>query len=219
MLLTPPSETKTLCDASTQHSADSPKAVEWFSVDDSRHSDLLQQWSRLSWQTIRKSMDSYNPVVYHECCFSFSRRGFAKKAGHCEMQSVSVLKMPSLKALQGPDELYKWLLEKIKLHQRLGRRPVFPAINRYHTEVEDESEDTEKQIEHLGKRCDRLERELAELQQENHKLRSDNTRLLESSQSWCQRYQESLEWTDTHKHMQKSPDKTKWKDESEFISN
>jgi len=164
-------------------------------------------------------MDSYNPVVYHECCFSFSRRGFAKKAGHCEMQSVSVLKMPSLKALQGPDELYKWLLEKIKLHQRLGRRPVFPAINRYHTEVEDESEDTEKQIEHLGKRCDRLERELAELQQENHKLRSDNTRLLESSQSWCQRYQESLEWTDTHKHMQKSPDKTKWKDESEFISN
>ena len=211
MLTTPPSETKTLCDASTQLSQTTNTEVEWFCLENPRHTELLREWSRFCWTTIRKSMESYNPVVYHECCFCFSRRGFAKKAGHCEMQSVSVLKMPSLKLLHGPEELYRWLLDRIKLHHRLGRRPVFPAINRYHTAVEDESEDTEKQIEHLGKRCDQLE-------QENRRLRSDNARLLESSQVWCQRYQESMEWVQSTKQEPKTPDKTRWKEE-QFLSN
>ena len=180
MLKTPLSETKTLCDVSTQLSQTPYCEVENFSIDDPRHAEQLREWCRLCWSTIKKSMESYNPAIYHECCFCFSRRGFAKKAGHCEMQSVSVLKMPSLKALQGPEELYKWLLDRIKLQHRLGRKPIFPAINRYHTELEDDSEDTEKQIEHLGKRCDQLETE-------NRRLRSENARLLESSQSWCQR--------------------------------
>jgi regulator of replication initiation timing len=219
MLNTPPSETKTLCDASTQHSQTAPGEVECFCLDNPRHSELLREWCRLCWSTIKKSMESYNPAVYHECCFCFSRRGFAKKAGHCEMQSVSVLKMPSLKALQGPEDLYKWVLDRIKLHHRLGRRPVFPALNRYHTDVEDESEDTEKQIEHLGKRCDQLELEVKELQTENRRLRSDNSRLLESSQSWCQRYQESLEWVEKPKVGRATPEQDKWVDSSPLFSN
>lgn len=213
MLTTPPSETKALCDASTQHSDSPAPEVEYYRVDDPRHSELLREWSRLSWTTIRKSIDSYNPVVYHECCFSFSRRGFAKKAGHCEIQSASVLKMPALKAIQGPDELYKWLLDRIKLHQRVGRKPVFPAINRYHADMEDESEDTEKQIEHLGKRCDDLQRELVQLHSENKRLRVDNSRLLESSQSWCQRYHERAET------VQDTPEKHKWVETGPFFAN
>ena len=197
MLTSPPSETKALCDASTQHSDSPAPEVEYFRLDDPRHFELLREWSRLSWTTIRKSIDSYNPVIYHECCFSFSRRGFAKKAGHCEIQSASVLKMPSLKAIQGHEDLFKWLLDRMKLYQRLGRKPVFPAINRYHADLEDESEDTEKQIEHLGKRCDDLQRELVTLQSENKRLRVDNGRLLESSQSWCQRYHERAETVQT----------------------
>jgi len=219
MLSTPPSETKTLCDASTQRSLTSGTEVEYFCLDDPRHFDLLREWSKLSWTTIRKSIDSYNPVIYHECCFSFSRRGFAKKAGHCDMQSASVLKMPSLKALQGHEELYKWLLDRIKLHHRLGRRPVFPALNRFHTDIEDQSEDIEKQIEHLGKRCDDLQREMQNLEIENKRLKSDNTRLLESSQSWCHKYQQSLDWLDKPKTEHASPDKQKWIDTSPLFSN
>jgi hypothetical protein len=212
MLSSPLSNTKTLCDVSTQLSQAPPNEVDHFCVEDPRHCELLREWSKSYWSTIKNSMNSYNPVTYHECCFCFSRRGFAKKAGHCEMQSVSVLKMPSLKALQGPDELYKWLLDRIKLQHRLGRKPIFPAINRYHVEVEDESEDVEKQIEHLGKRCDQLENE-------NRRLRSENAKLLESSQAWCLRYQESLEWVHVHKDEHKTPEKTRWREEGQFLSN
>ena len=219
MLTSPPTETKTLCDVSTQHSQTASTEVEWFCLDDPRHSDLLREWSRLTWPNIRKSMDSYNPVIYHECCFCFSRRAFAKKAGHCDMQSVSVFKMPSLKSIQGPDEFSKWLLDRIKMHHRMGRRPVFPAINRYHANLEDESEDGDKQIEHLGKRCEQLEREVEELFSQNKQLRTDNTRLLESTQSWCQRYQETLEWAQAHRQEPKTPEKTRWREDSHLLSN
>lgn len=219
MLTEPASASKTLCDAATQRSVSPEPDLQDFNLCDLHHLELLREWSRVNWPTIKKSIESYNPVIYHECCFCFSRRGFSKKSGHSDLQSASILRMPSLKTVSSPEELYKWLLDKLKYHHKLGRRLVFPAINRYHCELESPHDELERQIELLSKRCESQSKQLEDLHQENVRLRSDNQRLLESSQSWCTMYYQSQELLDKNKIEPPSPVKARWGEEGGFFTN
>src|SRR5690348_13652326 len=86
-----------------------------FDFNNNAHYQELKTWCRIHWSnTIKKSMDNFNPAIFHDCCFSFSRRAFAKSAGHPVLESVSVMKMPTLKSLSSADEFYKWVVDRMK---------------------------------------------------------------------------------------------------------
>src|SRR3990167_5572424 len=102
----------------------------------------LKEWCTYHWYgTIKKSIDSMNPVVYHDCCFSFSRRHFSKRANHKPLESASVLRIPSFKNLHTDDDFYKWIIDKIKVHEKIGRRAVFPSINKHHIDDPTQAEE------------------------------------------------------------------------------
>ena len=51
----------------------------------------LKMWCRVHWhKTVKKGLQSFKKVTYHDCCFTFCRRGSSKKAGHPELESASV---------------------------------------------------------------------------------------------------------------------------------
>ena len=162
-----------------------------FNLHNSHHQALLREWCQQAWYgTIKKSIDSGNPVIYHECCFCFSRRAFSKKANHHSLQSSSVQKIPSFKSVESPEELLRWLLDKIRSHQKLGRRTIFPGINRYHCEDDQEDEEGELDTTMLAKRCEKLDEDLQIATKSLHQLQKDNERLLSSSKAWFHKYQE-----------------------------
>ena len=164
-----------------------------FNLHNTHHQALLREWCHDAWfGTIKKSIDSGNPVVYHECCFCFSRRAFSKKANHNAVQSSSVQRIPSFKSVESPEELMRWLLDKLRTQQKLGRRTVFPSINRYHTEEDSQAEDTDQEISCLTKRVQRLDQDLVQAHQTITQLQRDNQCLLKSSRSWFAKYQELL---------------------------
>jgi hypothetical protein len=167
----------------------------------------LKEWCTYHWYgTIKKSMESMNPAVYHDCCFSFSRRHFSKRSNHKPLESASVLRIPSFKALQTHDDFYEWVMGKIKMHERLGRKPIFPSINRHHTE--DQCEETEEEeMAILAKRCQLLGDELCTAHGAIEKLTKDNKRLLESSLSWYSKYYESIERGDQTDFLYQTPQK------------
>ena len=71
-----------------------------FDLDDPEDDTRLKQWCRVHWSaTIKKSMDSYNSVTYHDCCFSFSRRGYTRRWDHPELESTPISKIPTLKSV------------------------------------------------------------------------------------------------------------------------
>lgn len=161
-----------------------------FDLDSSRDLANLKEWAKTHWySTIKKSMDSCNPAVYHECCFCFSRRTFCKRSGHRELESASVLRIPSLRSVKTPEDFFKWLLDKIKTHERLGRKTIYPAINKLHVEEEEpEEEECYRQTSMLAKRCAILQEENNGARNTIEQLVRDNSRLRESSRSWYERY-------------------------------
>ena len=163
-----------------------------FDLSSDRDSLELVAWARLHWgSTIKKSIENQNPAVYHDCCFSFSRRGFSRKAGHPRLQSYSIHKLPSLKEVRTAEEFTMWLRSRMKEHQDLGRQPVFPSINCYHIDtVEMDEEDLE--TEYLAKRCSELLKEKDEAMKRVQALLQDNQRLHASTKTWMLRYHESL---------------------------
>ena len=167
-----------------------------FNHKSSHHRKELLCWCQANWDsTFKKSLQSSNPLFYHDCCSSFSRRGFAKLAGHPPLQSSSVLRIPTFKNVKSADQLYQWLINMFVINSNRGQRSYFPTINRYHVEEdiqEVELDDEEpiflkKRVENL---CDNIQniftKRIAELEQVNQKL-------LCSSKSWCQKYQELLD--------------------------
>jgi len=115
-----------------QRSASEQKGFDMDSLEDDMK---LKQWCKVHWQaSFRKSLDSYNPLTYHDCCFSFSRRGYSRKYDHPEAYSFSVLKVASLRKLTSEEELHSWIRNKMQEHIKEGRTPVFPTINSPHQE-------------------------------------------------------------------------------------
>ena len=153
----------------------------------------LKNWCKFHWkETFSKGIASCNAPTYHDCCLCFCKKHYGGKTSHPPLQSASVLKIPSLKKVTSPEELYTWLRSRLLEHQRLGRRPLFPSINALHIEHDTEEEGTEgfDSSELLKKRCF----DLLELQKSSEekikRLTEDNQRLLASSKSWCLKYQD-----------------------------
>ena len=166
-----------------------------FSLASREDAQELKNWCRFHWaDTLSKAMRNCNSPIYHDCCLSFSKKGFAKKSGHPELQSASVLKIPSLRSASSPEDMYEWVRERMLIHHRLGKTPVFPTINTVHISSQEDETDTEEeeQREYLGKRCQELAHQQREALEKITQLAEDNKKLQASSKSWCLKYQELL---------------------------
>ena len=175
---------------STQTTQTLPRPFDLNSEDDAKE---LKNWCRLHWMyTLSKGIRSYNAPTYHDCCMSFSRKGFVKKISHPPLQSASVLKIPSLRKTSSPEDLYDWLRERLEIHQRLGKKLYFPSINMSHFTSDEEIEEDTEPEELLCKRYSELAEEKKKVEEQIEKLKEDNKKLLCSSKNWYIKYQELL---------------------------
>lgn len=173
------------------------------------HKKALQNWCTLHWsKTIKKSISSFNSLTYHDCCGSFSKRGFTGRNHHPPHDSCTVMKIPSFKAIKNPEEFYQWMLLRLQSHKRMGRRPLFPAINRNHPDVTRSAlNQLEQENELLAKRVDEMGKKHSETLECVKQLKLDNERLQASSKNWCWKYQELL---DRHRTEEDRPDRSSW---------
>jgi hypothetical protein len=167
-----------------------------FDLDNPSHDLKLKQWCKVHWPaTIKKNLDNYNPVTYHDCCFCFSRRGFTKRWDHPEIESTPITKIPTLKEVNSEEEFHNWLRNKMQERQKAGKTLVFPSVNSTHLEPPSEREDlfsSPKATEFLRKRCLELSHEKMEVMSQVDKLKAENSRLHASSKSWFDKYQEAI---------------------------
>jgi hypothetical protein len=167
-----------------------------FDLDNLAHDERLKQWCKIHWSaTIKKSLDNYNPAIYHDCCFCFSRRGCSKRWDHPVEDSQSISKIPTLKQVTSEEELHSWLRNKMQDRQKTGETLVFPTINSPHLQAPRAREDflsPPKATEFLRKRCIELSQEKSEVLSLVDKLKADNARLHSSSKSWFDKYQEAI---------------------------
>ena len=171
---------------------------EYINPFDQAHLDWLKAWCRAHWLPLfRRSLVYGNKLSYHVCCNSFSRRCFLKMAGHPPLLSMSILHIPALRNASSYMHLYSWLLEVITESTRLGQKMLFPSLNRYHIERDEEVDKVNniKQEEEcmLAKRNIELENELHITKKQVQDLKKDNEKLMQSSKSWYKKYEELLE--------------------------
>lgn len=167
-----------------------------FDLDDPSHDAKLRLWCRVHWSaTIKKSMDSYNSLTFHDCCFSFSRRGYTKRWDHPILESFPISKIPTLKLVSSEEELHSWLRNRMQERAKAGKTMVFPSVNTRHLLPPDQR-DTDLspcQTEFLRKRLVELSQEKQEVLSQIDKLKNDNARLHASSKSWFDKYQEAIQ--------------------------
>ena len=127
-------------------------------------SDLksLDEWCSLNWNMcLRRCIEGSGYMFFHECCFSFSRRGFHKRSGHAEEMTVSIHKMRDLKRCLDERDFIEWIKTKIKKRIEQGKIIFFPTINCLHTEVLNQMELKEmSNSQLLGKRFRELEEQV-----------------------------------------------------------
>ena len=153
---------------------------------------ILLRWCEEHWlTTFRKSMQSSNPLFYHDCCSAFSRRAFSKLAGHPPLQSSPVHRIPSFKEVCSSTDLYQWLLGKLSENHRRGQKVFFPAINRVHYDLQEEGlEDVEDEVQTLHKRLEQVGAVENKLTSQINSLKDDNEKLFNSTKAWYLKYQE-----------------------------
>jgi hypothetical protein len=161
------------------------------------HQAWLRGWCRAHWlSTFKRSLVYGNKLVYHCCCNSFSRRSFSKAAGHPAIMSLNVLQIPGLRNAVNQDDLYHWLLDILVESTRHGQRVLFPSLNRTHIDRAEQEEETgcdKEEYGMLAKRSAELERELEKTAKMVQELKKDNERLLKSTNSWHQKYEQLLD--------------------------
>lgn len=97
---------------------------------------VLKEWCCVYWEgVLSKAINTGSTVFYHDCCLSFSRKGFTKKSGHPAEMSVSVHRLPELKKCKGHEDFFVWIEEKLSLRRTLGLPLFFPTINCCHTNL------------------------------------------------------------------------------------
>jgi hypothetical protein len=158
------------------------------------HLESLKAWCRAHWlSTFKRSLMYGNKLTFHCCCTSFSRRSFVKGAGHPKLQSIGVLQIPALRDATSHTDLYNWLVEVIVETKKMGQRVLFPAVNRHHEEIEEDEWSHQGDSDVLAKRNLELEEELTKTRRQLVELRKDNDRLLQSSKSWYDKYEQLLD--------------------------
>ena len=173
-----------------------------FNPRDFKHKELLNQWCQEMWpSTFRKSMQSGNAMHYHGCCTSFSRRAFCKLAGHPELQTCRLSKMPSFRDVCSATDLYHWLLGMLIDDSKRGLTVYFPAINRLHFDTADnENNEPDDEMDSLAKRVEHLTENEKKLTQQVQQLKTENEKLLLATKTWYVKYQDLIERTDNHQN-------------------
>lgn len=173
------------------------------------HLQRLKYWCDIHWPAvIQNSLANSNIIFYHSCCNSFSKRSYSKRTNHPEYLSVSINRMATFKQMKGPEGLYQWLVMVAKSNASLGHRTLFPTINKRYCECFDgrpAAHPDPRRQHFLDKRNRELEEELKEAKLVACRLQVENTILLNSSKSWCTKYQELLEQREIQEEMFATP--------------
>ena len=171
-----------------------------FNPKDCKQKERLQLWCHEVWlPTFVRSLQSGNAMFFHSCCYGFSRRAFCRLAGHPELQTCRLSKMPSFRDVSSAMDLYHWLLGLLTEDTKRGLTVYFPAINRVHYEAGDHDEfERADDLESLRKRVEQLTVQEKKLAEHVKVLKTENEKLLLSSKTWYLKYQDMLERTDHH---------------------
>lgn len=204
MKTTKDQQTQTYLSLQTTYLADStteePDQPALFDPSSLQHKAKLYDWCRTHWPIFCRSLCHQNAVYYHECCNCFSRRHFSKVAGHRSLQTSSLATITSFKEVRTADDFFRWLLKMLTYNTKKGQQCMFPAINRYHQEVEVKpvkQEVEEEETTMLKKRVIDLNQQLLALKEDTLKTQKENQRLLDSTRLWYQKYQDLLEYEKT----------------------
>jgi len=93
----------------------------------------LMAWCEAQWlPTFVLPFRSYNPPVFHSCCISFSRRGFALSAGHPAALSHSCRHIGQLFKGTSHYNLFDFILSHLQIRQAESSIILFPTVNSYH---------------------------------------------------------------------------------------
>lgn len=154
------------------------------------HIKELKAWCKFNFiHIVTKALQNSNSTIFHDCCLSFCKRGCLKRLSHPPLQSVSILRIPSLRNATCPEELFEWLKARMIQHCHLGQPIYFPSINIAHFSSQ---QDSLESAEFLGKRVERLTEELLKTELEVGKMKDENSRLLNSTKLWHDKYQQLL---------------------------
>lgn len=166
-----------------------------FDSTDARHRQNLMEWCRVQWPSLfSKSALHHNSLFWHDCCSSISKRRFMESAGHPAEQTHSIFKLATFKGIKGPEELYQWMLERLKQAKTRGFKAYMPAVNRLHIDPEAaETVGNQNLVAELRCQLETASSSLAEQRLKIDKLESENQLLVKSSRTWCQLYHGLLE--------------------------
>lgn len=183
--------------ASARDSAETlqSKKPQRFHPSDKNHRQRLLEWCKAVWvPDFKLAILSGNPPYYHDCCCAFSRRTYAKKAGHQSLQTCIVTQIPSFKEVSNHDDFYKWLLKLLQSNLKRGDRCLFPRLNTEHNDEDTLSElEALETIGDLKKRLQETTVSLVKQQETIQHLKKENDQLLHASKNWFIKYQEIQE--------------------------
>ena len=110
-------------------------------LDDPTDRAILKNWCNKHWDSlIKRAIDSQDPLYFHECCFSFSKRGFTDRHSHPNDSTFSILRMYDIKQCRSPEDLQLWIAEKLETRAKRALPTFFPCLNSPHmssTEMQD----------------------------------------------------------------------------------
>lgn len=169
-----------------------------FDPDNKRHRQKLLLWCEECWsKDFKTAIQAGNSPIYHDCCTCFTRRAFCRTAGHPDLQSSAVSKIPAFKEMEKPEDLYRWLLKTLQANKRRGDRCLFPRFNVQHQDDDGvDNLDSDSTITELRNTITDLRKRAHVLEDKVKKLTLENNQLLHASKTWYQRYQEVTENSD-----------------------
>lgn len=151
-----------------------------------------------------------NSLYYHTCCNSFSRRTFCATAGHPAACTTNIRKLPGYREVDSATALFVLILDKVNAANREGKMMLFPTINRRHYQSpteDDEAAHLHEENAVLAKRCKDLEKELGGLKTRLQDYQINHKCLLESSKTWCMKYQLLLDQQEGREELLATPKK------------
>ena len=165
-----------------------------FDMENEDHHYKLKKWCLQHMvTTIIKGAKGFNKVSYHDCCFCFTKRRFTPISKHPETETQSITKIPTLKDLTAPIQLYDWIISRMQAHKKDGRKIYFPTVNTIHREDKSETIKSMKhELEMVGKRNEDLQRKNYETLIELEKIKRDNKKLHASTQDWYTKYNNAM---------------------------
>ena len=169
-----------------------------FDPDCKKHRQRLLQWCNETWNAdFKRPMQGGNPPFYHDCCCAFSRRTYARHAGHPKLQSSQVTRIPTFKDLETSEDFYTWMYKLLCSNKRRGDHCFFPRFNVPHTEDDGvDEEETPARFQELNKRLQEATSMMTRHEETIQTLKTENEQLLHASKSWYQKYQELMDASD-----------------------